>query len=77
MESSLGQDDKCSNLAKILKSHERKEVVLNLRETGTFFFLALCGTVATVLLFGAEISRAKHNRKETAKEAHRLFTKRN
>ena len=70
MESSLGQADKCSNLAKILKSHERKEVVLNLRETGTFFFMALCGTVATMLLFGSEKAMGKHKRKQREKDAH-------
>ena len=76
MESSLGQADKCSNLAKILKSHERKEVVLNLRETGTFFFLALCGTVVTVLLFGAEIAMGKHEGKQTERGTSSMPTKR-
>ena len=55
MENSLGGADKCSNMAKILKSHERTEVALNLRETATFFFLVLAGLVATGLIFGIEI----------------------
>ena len=54
MENSLGNANKCNSMAKILQSHERKEVTLNLRETGTFFFLGLTGLVTSVVIFGAE-----------------------
>ena len=54
MENSLGNSNKCSSMAKILQSHERKDVTLNLRETGTFFFLGLMGLMTSVVIFGAE-----------------------
>ena len=54
MENSLGHANKCSSMTKILQSHERKEVTLNLRETGTFFFLGLAGLMTSVAIFGAE-----------------------
>ena len=54
MENSLGHADKCNSMAKILQSHERREVILNFRETGTFFFLVLAGLITSVLVFGVE-----------------------
>ena len=54
MENSLDEANKCSNTAKILKSHKRTKVTLSFYETGTFFALALAGLITTVLVFGVE-----------------------
>ena len=59
MENSLGRANKCSNMAKILQSHKRKEIVLNLREMSTFFFLVLAGLGTTGLIFGIEMITRK------------------
>ena len=54
MENSLDEANKCSNTAKILKSHKRTKITLSFNETGTFFALALAGLITTVLVFEVE-----------------------
>ena len=55
MENSLSKADRCNSIAKILESHERKGIVLNIHITSTFFLMALSGLMTTILVFGAEI----------------------
>ena len=70
MENSLGNANKCSTMAKMLQTHERKEVVLNLQVTSTFFFLVLFGLVTTGLIFGVEVLIKKNMRENNVKDAH-------
>ena len=72
MENSLGNANKCSTMAKMLQTHERQEVALNLHVTSTFFYLVLVGLVTTGLIFGVEIfikvSMLKNNAAEHPNE---------
>ena len=68
MENSLDEANKCSNTAKILKSHKRTKVILSFDETGTFFALVLAGLITTALIFGVEFFKkgimwSKHTKK--------------
>ena len=68
MENSLDEANKCSNTAKILKSHKRTKVTLSFDETGTFFALVLAGLITTSLIFGVEFFKkgimwSKHTKK--------------
>ena len=59
MENSLSKADRCSSIAKIMQSHERKGVVLNIHITSTFFLMVLAGLIATIPIFGAEIFKGR------------------
>ena len=68
MENSLGNANQCSTMAKMLQTHERKDVALNLQVTSTFFFLVLLGLVTTGLIFGVEVLIKDKVREKNAKE---------